>query len=161
MKEKVQWQIQLTIAAPIEKVWEACDDLSLIPEYHPRVERVELVSNQRKRAQGVAYKCHFKEKNKDNWCVEHITEYVPNEKMTITVPEDSMGLSKLFRNFRSELFFIRNGDHSTTLRLENFYDPIGLKGKLVNVLFKSRMRKQALDTFIGLKEWIEKRGAEK
>ena len=156
MKEKIQWKIELMIEAPIELVWELCEDITLIPKWHPRVEKVELVSGVKSRAEGVAYKCHFKQGSKDSWCVEHITEYVPHEKMTITVPEDSIGLGKLFQNFRSELFYIKNKNRSTTLRLENFYDPIGLKGKVVNIFFKSKMRKQAMETFIGLKKMIEK-----
>ncbi|RMF67737.1 MAG: SRPBCC family protein, partial [Calditrichaeota bacterium] len=44
MKQSPQWAVEVHIAAPVAKVWEAIEDLSLIPRYHPVVREVEYVS---------------------------------------------------------------------------------------------------------------------
>ena len=41
MKGKFQWRLDLLIKADSSKVWEIADDISLIPQYHPDVGRVE------------------------------------------------------------------------------------------------------------------------
>ena len=47
MKPKFQSRQQVIVNAPLEKVWEYNMDLSKIAEYHPRVNKVDLVSGSR------------------------------------------------------------------------------------------------------------------
>ena len=82
MKTKPQWKVEVHVTAPIAKVWEAIDDLSLIPQYHPDVRHVECLSGQTKRAPGVTYKCVVPEGRK-GWCVEQVVEHVPNRRMSV------------------------------------------------------------------------------
>ena len=55
MNPEPQWQVELCINAPIAQVWDAIEDISLIPQYHPEVRSVECLSSTSRRAPGVAY----------------------------------------------------------------------------------------------------------
>ncbi len=57
MRREPQWNVKIRINAPVAKVWDAIEDLTLIPKYHPDVRSVEYLSGQTKRAEGVTYKC--------------------------------------------------------------------------------------------------------
>jgi hypothetical protein len=68
MRPEFQSRQSVTINAPLEKVWESGQDLSRIAEYHPRVNKVDLISGKQFREAGVAYQCHFSDGK--NTCVE-------------------------------------------------------------------------------------------
>jgi hypothetical protein len=46
MKPPLQSKQEVIIYAPLSVVWEFNQDLSRIAEYHPRVNRVDLISNE-------------------------------------------------------------------------------------------------------------------
>lgn len=56
-KSRFQWRTSVLIHAPRERVWAIGDDLTQIPEYHPEVGKVDLLSGRRTRALGVKYRC--------------------------------------------------------------------------------------------------------
>src|SRR5262245_53047565 len=57
VSRNLQWQVEETIDAPLDRTWAAIEDLSLIPQYHPVVRTVEFPSGFGRRAPGVEYKC--------------------------------------------------------------------------------------------------------
>src|SRR5262245_30380701 len=91
MPRQPQWQVAIEIAAPVSRVWSATEDLSLIPSYHPIVRQVEFVSGSTKRAPGVNYKCVVPRGPGKGWCIERVVESIPNQRMTVSIPEDSWG----------------------------------------------------------------------
>ncbi len=92
MRREPQWKVEIRVNAPVTKVWDAIEDLTLIPKYHPDVRSVEYLSGQTKRAPGVAYKCVVPEGRK-GWCVERVVENIPNRRTSVAFPEDSWGMS--------------------------------------------------------------------
>lgn len=155
MNKKFQWKIELTVDAPLKKVWDTIEDFSLIPEYHPDVRSVEYVSGQTKRAPGVSYKCVVPEGRK-GWCVERVIEHIPYKRTTIDFPEDSWGLSRKFSNFMTEISVHHGENDSTIVTLNAFYVPNGIAIKLINLLFLRRvMRKRAMLTLTGFKKLVE------
>ena len=62
----------VTIDAPLEAVWEYNSDLSRIADFHPRVDKVELIDGQSQRAAGVGYKCHLR--GARHTCIERDVE---------------------------------------------------------------------------------------
>jgi hypothetical protein len=106
MKKKPQWEVKVSIDAPVEKVWNATQDISLISAYHPEVEKVELLSGNSKRAPGVEYKCIIPEgRPRSGSCVERVIENVKYEKTTILAVEDTWGLSEMLKDYISEVTF--------------------------------------------------------
>src|SRR5512146_3552379 len=90
----------VTIYAPLETVWAYTMDLTNIPEFHPRVSKVDLLSGCATRAAGVSYRCHLSggkphplEKiarwvGHEAWCVEKDIEIVSLEKIVTALPDD-------------------------------------------------------------------------
>ncbi len=155
MRRKSQWKVEIRINAPVAKVWDAVEDLTLIPKYHPDVRSVEYLSGQTKRAPGVTYKCVVPE-GRTGWCVERVVEYIPNQRTSVAVPEDSWGMSQMFDDFLTDLT-VEPGEGNTTLvQLQAYYVPRGFKVCVINVLLMRRMmRKRARLTLQGLKRLVE------
>jgi uncharacterized membrane protein len=156
MNKKYQWQVDIIINAPLKRVWDAVEDLSLIPKYHPEVRTVEYVSGQTRRAEGVSYKC-IVPKGRKGWCIERVVEHIPYEKTTIDFPEDSWGLSRMFSDFVTEINVKSGENDSTIATLVAFYNPKGALTAVMNALFIRRMmRKRALQTLASFKKLVEK-----
>ena len=156
MAGKLQWQIEGHIRAPVAKVWDAIEDLSLIPRYHPIVRSIEYDSGQTRRAPGVAYKCVVPEGRQRGWCVERVIENVPNRRMSVSFPEDSWGLSNMFDDFVVETVLESAVDDTTRVRLTAFYLPKRLTVRVMNAMVIRRMmRKRARQTLQGFKRLVE------
>ena len=151
-----QWTVELRIRAPLDRVWDAVEDLSLIPRYHSDVREVEYLSNTTRRGRGVSYRCVVPD-GRTGWCVERVVEHVPLRKTTIAIPEDSWGLTQLIDQFLTELT-VEDVDGGTTLvRLQAFYVPKTWKAQVLNILrLRPRMRQRALRTLEGLRRLLEK-----
>ena len=121
MAAPLQWHTQITVAASPERVWAIADDITLIPQYHPEVRHVELISGGKSRAAGVRYRCTIPEGRKGN-CIEEITEYVPGSRFVTAFPEDSWGLSKQFAEFTVETV-VEPAPEGTLIRLNAYYRP--------------------------------------
>ena len=50
---------EVIVNAPLEEVWSYTMDLTKIPEFHPRVVKVDLLSGKTLREPGVSYRCHL------------------------------------------------------------------------------------------------------
>src|SRR5664279_595412 len=97
MRPKFQSKQEVIINAPLEKVWEFNMDLSKIAEYHPRVNKVDLISGKQFREAGVAYQCHLSDGK--NTCIEKDIEIIPMEKIVTVFLSDTMGLTKLLPDY--------------------------------------------------------------
>ncbi len=161
MKASFQWEVEIVINASRSRVWDVCDDLTLIPKYHPRVSHVEFISGSGTRAEGVAYRCHFNSRGRDRWCTERIAEYDPPHRVHMTFPEDNMGLSRLVCNLTSDLTLSETDDGATRVMLVTSYESKGIFGTLANALLRPIMRNQAKKTLQNLKCWIESDGRNK
>ena len=151
-----QWQAEIRIKAAIDRVWEAVEDLSLIPRYHHDVRAVEYLSGSTRRAQGVSYRCVVPD-GRTGWCIEKVVEHVPLRKTTVAIPEDSWGLGQNFDQFLVELTVEEEDEKTTLVRLRAFYIPRTWKAHLVNFLsLRPAMRRRALRTLEGLKVLVQK-----
>ncbi|MDD1660261.1 MAG: SRPBCC family protein [Methanomicrobiales archaeon] len=151
-----QWKVEIRIRAPIDRVWNAVEDISLIPRYHPEVREVEYLSDTTRRAKGVSYRCVIPD-GRTGWCVERVVEHIPREKTIIAFPEDSWGLNQLIDQFLTELSVEDVDDATTLVRIRAFYVPKTWKARVMNILrLRSRMRRRALQTLEGLRRLLEK-----
>ena len=88
------------INAPLEAVWSFCMDLTKIPEFHPRVVKVDLLSGKSLREPGASYRCHLS--GGKHTCVEKDIEIIPLQKIVTVLPEDTFGISKILSDYRVE-----------------------------------------------------------
>ncbi len=153
MRPKFQSKQSVIINAPLEKVWEFTQDLSRIPEYHPRVNKVTLLSGKQFREVGASYQCHLY--GGKNTCVEKDIEIIPMEKIVTTLPSDTMGLTKLLPDYLVETTFKKLGDNSTQLEISHFYSSSKIKVKLLNIIIKSKVARETMGTLNAIKKSIE------
>ena len=153
MRPKFQSKQEVIIHAPLETVWEFNQDLSKIPEYHPRVNRVDLISNKQFREAGVSYQCHLKDGK--NTCIEKDIEIVPMQRVVTVFPQDTMGLTKLLPDYIVESNLARTGENSTKIEISHFYSSSKLKVWLLNLIIRRKIAKETQDTLNAMKQKIE------
>lgn len=144
---------EVVIHAPLQTVWEFNQDLTKIAEYHPRVNRVDLISGKIRREAGVAYMCHLKDGK--NTCVEKDIEVVPMERIVTALPEDTMGIAKLLPGYIVEARLTPLNENQTKLEFRHYYATKSIKAKLINVLIKRKIGRESQDTLNAIKRAIE------
>jgi len=153
LRPKFQSRQSVIIHAPLEKVWEFNQDLSKITDYHPRVNKVELISGKRFREVGVSYQCHLTDGK--NSCVEKDIEIIPMEKIVTVFPSDTMGLTKLLPDYIVESTLQKIDDDRTQVTISHFYSSSRLRVWLMNFVIKKRIASETTDTLKAMKEIIE------
>jgi hypothetical protein len=128
-------------------------DLSKIAEYHPRVNKVDLISGKQFRDTGVSYQCHLNDGK--NTCTEKDIEIVPMQKIVTVFPHDTMGITKLLPDYVVESILSKIGDNSTKVEMSHFYSSSKLKVRLLNLIIKRRIARETQDTLISMKKSIE------
>lgn len=144
---------EVVIHAPLEAVWEFHQDLTNIAAYHPRVERVELISGKRQRGKGVAYRCHLTDGK--NTCVEKDLEVVPMERVVTALPEDTLGIAKLLPDYVVEARLTPVASNETKVEFRHYYSTKSLKTKLFNAIAKRKITRDAQNTLEAMKRTIE------
>ena len=153
MRPKFQSKQSVIINAPLEEVWEFSQDLSRIAEYHPRVNKVDLISGKQFREAGVAYQCHLSDGK--NTCIERDIEVVPMEKIVTVLPFDTMGLTKLLPDYVVETTFKKIDDKTTKVEISHFYSSSKWKLWLLNFIIKRKVAQETMDTLNAAKKNIE------
>jgi uncharacterized membrane protein len=148
----------VTIDAPLEVVWEYNADLARIAEFHPRVDRVELIDGQSRRAAGVGYKCHLR--GSRHTCVERDVEVVPMERVVTTLQADSFGVARLLPDYRVESILERVGAGRTRVEFRHYYSIRGSMAWLFHWIAGRRIARESQATLNAMKQAIENRASE-
>ena len=128
---------EVIINAPLEAVWLFNMDLTKIPEYHPRVVKVDLLSGKTFREPGTSYQCHLA--GGKHTCIEKDIEVIPLQKIVTVLPEDTFGISKIFSDYRVETTFQTLGHRSTKVEISHYYSTATLKAKLLSLIVKGKI----------------------
>jgi uncharacterized membrane protein len=144
---------EVIINAPLDVVWSFGMDLTKIPEFHPRVVKVDLLSGKRFREAGASYRCHLS--GGKHTCVEKDIEIVPLEKIVTVLPEDTFGITKILKDYRVETRLEKLGDRSTKMEISHYYSTNSLKAKLLNLIAKRKIARETQATLNGIKRAIE------
>ena len=133
-------------------------DIRKIPEFHPRVVKVELLAGKALREPGVSYECYLS--CGKHTCVEKDIEIVPMQKIVTVLPEDTFGISKILPDYLVETMFHRVGQSSTKVEISHYYSTPTLKAKLLNIVAKRRIASDTKATLNAAKAAIESARAE-
>jgi Polyketide cyclase / dehydrase and lipid transport len=131
---------EVVINAPLEAVWSFNMDLTKIPQYHPRVVKVELLSGKTHREPGVSYQCHLSDGK--HTCIEKDIEIIPLQRIVTMLPEDTFGISKILSDYRVETTFQSHGHQSTKVEISHYYSTKTLKAKLLNLIVKGKIARE-------------------
>ena len=141
------------IDAPLEFVWEYNLDLSRIADFHPRVDKVELIDGRSQRAPGVGYKCYLR--GGRHTCIERDVEVVPMERIVTALAEDSFGVARLLPDYRVESTLAREGVGRTRVEFRHYYSIRGWKARLFHWIAWRRIAKESQATLNAMKRAIE------
>ena len=144
---------EVVINAPLEAVWSFSMDLTKIPEFHPRVVKVDLLSGKTLRETGASYQCHLA--GGKHSCIEKDIEIIPLHKIVTVLPEDTFGISKILGDYRVETTFQALGHRSTKVAISHYYSTTTLKAKLLNLIAKSKIARETQATLNSAKATIE------
>jgi len=147
------------INAPLEAVWAFNMGITKIPEFHPRVVKMELLSGKSLREPGVSYRCHLS--GGKHTCVEKDIEILPMQKIVTVLPEDTFGICKILPDYVVETTFHRVGQSSTKVEISHYYSTPTLKAKLLNLVAKRRIARDTQATLNAGKAAIETAQAER
>lgn len=146
---------EVIIDAPLEAVWTFSMDLTKIPEFHPRVVKVDFIDGKAFREPGVSYQCHLS--GGKHSCIERDIEIVPLEKIVTVLPEDTFGISRILSDYTVETTFHRLGDAATKVEICHYYSTTSLKAKLLNLIAKGKIARETQATLNAAKAAIEAR----
>ena len=144
---------EVIINAPLEAVWAFSMDLTKIPEFHPRVVKVDVLSGKTLRAPGASYQCHLA--GGKHSCIEKDIEIIPLQRIVTVLPEDTFGISKILIDYRVETTFRALGNRSTKVEISHFYSTNTLKAKLLNLIAKGKIARETQATLNAAKSTIE------
>ena len=144
---------EVIINAPLEAVWSFGMDLTKIPEFHPRVFKVDPLSGKRFREAGASYRCHLS--GGKHTCIEKDIEIVPLQKIVTVMAEDTFGITKILNDYRVETTLKSLGDSSTQLEISHYYSTNSLKAKLLNLIARRKIARETQATLNAMKSAIE------
>ncbi|MGO9317162.1 MAG: SRPBCC family protein [Terracidiphilus sp.] len=154
MKPPFQSRQGISINAPLEAVWAFNMDLSKIPEFHPSVFKVDLISGRTNREAGASYRCHLS--GGKHTCIEKDIEVTPMEKIVTVLPEDTYGISKILNDYMVETTFQRAGEWATRMKISHYYSTRSLKAKLISMIAKRKIAHQTQAMLQAIKTIIER-----
>jgi len=128
-------------------------DLSKIPEFHPRVFKVDLLSGKAFREAGVSYQCHLL--GGKHTCIEKDIEVIPMERIVTLLPEDTFGISKIISDYMVETNFHKIGDLSTKMEISHYYSTRSLKATLFSLIAKGKIARETQATLNAIKAAVE------
>jgi len=156
MNQKLQWTVEIVVDAPLKRVWEVADNITLIPQYHPEVDKVDLIAGQAKHSLGARYQCHILEGRRAGSCVEEVVACEPERMLATRMVSDTWGIDRMLTGFRVEATVSRRTETSTILKFQAFYEPVGLKNRVLNALVLRRaLRRRSLAVMNGIKRVAE------
>src|SRR6201988_1205652 len=130
MRQPFRSKQEVIINAPFTAVWSVSMDLTKIPEFPPRVAKVDLLAGKAFREAGVSYQCYLS--GGKHTCIEKDVEIVPLEKIVTVLPHDTFGVSKILDDYTVETTFQKLGDSSTKVEISHYYSTTTLKAKLLS-----------------------------
>jgi len=146
---------EVIINAPLEAVWAFNMDLTKIPDFHPRVFKVDLLSGKAFREAGASYQCHLS--GGKHTCIEKDIEIIPMERIVTLLPEDTFGITKIITDYLVETNFCRIGALSTKMEISHYYSTRSLKAKLFNLFAKGKIARETQATLDAIKAAVEVR----
>ena len=156
MNQKAQWTVEIVVDASLKRVWEVAEDIRLIPQYHPEVDKVDLIAGPAKRSLGTRYQCNILEGRRAGSCVEEVVAYEPERMLATRMVSDTWGIDRVLTDFTVVSTVSRRTETSTILKFQGFYEPVGWKYRLLNALFLRRaIRRRSLAVMNGIKRFAE------
>jgi ligand-binding SRPBCC domain-containing protein len=142
-------QNEITVQAPIEKIWEALSNIEELQKYDPAVKTSTAISSIRSGA-GASRKVSMKDGK--NWFEEKCTLSKPRESLTYELTACSFPLHGLKHSYSFE----QNGNGVKVRQVMEYRVKFGLLGKFLDVIMIRKQTDSGIKKFFsGLKSYVE------
>lgn len=140
---------EITINAPIEKIWGLLTDLEMLDKYDPTVKRATLISTEKT---GIGAKRKVNMLDGKNWFDEKIIVYKPNEDLTYQLTDCTFPMKDLKHSYSFE----KIGNQTKVKQVMEYTVKFGLFGKLLDTLMIRKQSDSGIKKFFsGLKNYAE------
>ncbi|MBS1531499.1 MAG: SRPBCC family protein [Bacteroidetes bacterium] len=139
----------ITINAPIEKIWQALSDIETLDQYDPTVKKSTALTPTKS---GLGAKRKVEMLDGKNWFEEVVTVSKPNETLTYELTACSFPVKKLKHTYSFEA---DNGMTKVNQVME-YHVKFGLFGRLLDILTIRKQSDAGIKLFLtGLKSYAE------
>jgi uncharacterized protein YndB with AHSA1/START domain len=157
---KIQGCDEITVEAPVERVWPLIADSTLLPDWGPPVKGVTLFgpagqaeglgSRRRVDAEFDGRRGHF---------IERRIQHIEGQKIAFVIEEETFGLFRVMTETGSSIEIRPNGPNQTRVIWTFFHNAKGLMGHIMNRLVVLRQqRRNRLAALTALKRHAETLG---
>lgn len=141
---------EITINAPIEKIWDALTNIEELDKYDPTVKKSTALSAAKS---GMDAKRKVDMLDGKNWFEEKVTEFKTNEALAYELTACSFPIHKLKHSYS----FQKIGNQTKVQQVMEYTVKFGLFGKLLDGLMIRKQSDAGIKKFFaGLKSYTEK-----
>ena len=140
----------ITINAPIDKIWSILTDLEILDKTDPTVKKATLISSNKT---GLEAKRKVLMQDGKNWFDEKITIFKPNEELAYQLTDCSFPIKALKHSYS----FQKNGDQIKVQQVMEYTVKFGVLGILLDKMMIGKQFNSGINKFLkGLKTYAEK-----
>jgi|SRR6266850_235312 len=142
---------EISIHAPIEKIWEALSNVDELEKYDPTVRKSTALSTERT---GIGAKRKVDMKDGKNWFEERCTVWKPNDSLAFELTACSFPIHQLKHAYT----FDQMGSEVRVRQIMEYQVKYGWVGKVMDALIIRKQSGSGIKKFFsGLKSYVEKR----
>lgn len=140
---------EITINAPIEKIWEALTEVEMLDKYDPTVKKSTILSQTKK---GLGAKRKVDMLDGKNWFEEQCTVHLPNQTLTYELTACSFPVHQLKHSYSFENL----GSQIKVKQVMQYQMKYGLLGKIMDIFMVRKQSDSGIKKFFaGLKSYTE------
>jgi len=140
----------ITINAPIDKIWNILTDLELLDKTDPTVKKATLISSNKT---GLEAKRKVLMQDGKNWFDEKITVFKPNEELVYQLTDCSFPIKGLKHTYS----FQKIGNQTKVQQTMEYSVKFGIIGVLMDKMMIGKQFNSGINKFLtGLKNYTEK-----
>ena len=140
---------EMTINAPIEKIWAALSNIEELGNYDPTVKTVVAITPAKS---GLGAKRKVDMKDGKNWFEEQATVWKPNEALTYELTACSFPIHKLKHSYSFE----KIGYKTKVKQVMEYQVKFGFIGRILdNLMIRKQSNNGVKQFFTGLKSYAE------
>ena len=141
---------EITINAPLDKIWSVLTDLELLDKTDPTVKKATLISENKT---GLNAKRKVLMQDGKNWFDEKITIFKPNEELVYQLTDCSFPIKGLKHTYS----FQKIGNQTKVQQLMEYTVKFGVLGILLDKMMIGKQFNSGINKFLsGLKTYAEK-----
>lgn len=141
---------EITINAPMEKIWEALTEVDKLDQFDPTVKKSNVLSDMK---QGIGAKRKVDMRDGKNWFEEQCTVYKTNEALAYELSDCTFPIHQL----RHSYSFEHAGQQIKVKQVMQYQMKFGILGRVMDALMVRQQTSKGIRKFFeGLKSFTEK-----